>query len=357
VVVVIQTADPDISDAAINRVREVLKEGTLSTGEIVSEFEDHFSSFVGLDYGAAVCSGGTALELAFESTELSAGDEVVVSPRNCASVLYSMLNQDLNPVFADVDPHGMNLDTESVESVLNNNNCSVEALLVTHLHGSACNIERLTEIAERHDLTLIEDISQSPGVTYRGQKLGTFGSMAVCSFGATKNISTGEGGMIVSDDEELIEHLHLKRSSRHGEASVPLRSVRMSDIEAAIGIEQLNRYDELVTARRRVAKAYDDTLKDTISVPEWSDVATHVYLNYPIFVENPNKLSKFLLEKGIETATYDTLLSDYECLPEKVERNFPHAREVVNRAVALPVHSKLSVGNACEVTEAVNSFV
>lgn len=352
----INTADPDISTAEVKAVTEAMREGTLSTGDLVSEFEDKFALYIGREHGAAVCSGSVALEFALDTLDFSSGAGVVVSPRNCASVLYSILNTGLVPVYADVKADGVNIGTEGVEQALKRTDCNVEAILATHLHGTTSAIDELVDLAEKHDLELIEDISQCPGAKYRGEPAGSFGSVAVCSFGATKNLTTAEGGIVVSDDRDLIEKIRLRRSSRHGEASEPLSSVRMNDLEAAIGIEQLDRYSDMVERRRKVAEIYDDNLPDAVTTPQYEPDASHVYLNYPTFVDDPIELSAHLQECGVRTAQFDKLLSEYDCSPITGSGCFPNAQRIVDEAVVLPIHSNLSKSDAIFVAESVTSF-
>jgi dTDP-4-amino-4,6-dideoxygalactose transaminase len=352
----IHTADPDLSGAEVEAVTEAMREGTLSTGELVSEFEDQFASYVGREHGAAVCSGSVALEFALEALDLSSNAGVIISPRNCASVLYSVLNTGLVPVYADVKANGVNIGTEGVERALKRSDCHVEAILATHLHGTTSDVDGLVHLAEKHDLELVEDICQCPGAMYRGEPAGSFGSVAVCSFGATKNLTTAEGGMVVCDDLDLIERIRLRRSSRHGEASEPLSSVRMNDLEAAIGIEQLNRYGDIVGQRQKIAKLYDNNLPDTVTTPQYEPDASHVYLNYPLFVDDPTGLSRHLQEHDIQTAQFDKLLSEYDCSLTSGSRRYPNAQRIIDEGLVLPIHSNLSESDAIFVAESVMSY-
>lgn len=354
----ISSAAPDISEREIRAVTDALSSGTLSTGEVVEQFEQEFAALIGREHGAAVCSGGVALELAFQISDLDSRAGVVVSPRNCAAVLYPILRQDLVPVFADVEPGGHNLDPDAVRDVVRSIDHDVGAVLATHLHGAACDIEGLVEVAAEHDLELIEDVCQSPGAEAATGSVGTYGSLAVCSFGATKNITTAEGGMIVGDDEAQIERLRRLRSSRHGEADEPLASVRMSDVEAAMGREQLRRYDELVERRRAVAAAYRPGLDEYVGLPEWPAPENNVYANYPVLVDDPDALLAHLDARGIECNTYDSLLYDYECLAEATWFGGPceRAERVQAETIVLPMHSELDPSDAETVVEAVADY-
>lgn len=354
----VSSADPDISEREIEAVGEVLRSGTLSTGEVVAEFESEFATLVGCEEGAAVCSGSVALELAFEVSDLEPGDGIIVSPRNCAAVLYSILRQDLVPVFVDVEPTGHNLDPAAVSEAIRTTEQHIGGVLATHLHGTPCQIGALTSITDDHDLTLIEDICQAPGATVGGAPIGSFGSLAVCSFGATKNITTGEGGIVTGDDTETVAEIRLRRSSRHGEAAIPLRSVRMSDIEAAMGRQQLKRYDEMVDRRRTVAELYRSELGDLVTVPEPREGVMSVYASYPVLVDDSEGLRSHLADRRIESNTYDSLLHEYDCLAgqEWVKTPVPNAKDVRDRTVVLPVHSQMDRKDAETVVRVVREF-
>lgn len=352
----ISSAAPDISEREIDAVTEALSSGTLSTGEIVEQFEREFASFVGVEASGAVCSGSVALELVFEVSDLEPGDGVVVSPRNCAAVLYSILRQDLVPVFADIEPDGHNIDPDAVRETVSGSDQRIGAILATHLHGTPCDVRRLQSVAREFDLVLIEDFCQSPGATVEANPVGSFGSFAVCSFGATKNLTTAEGGIVVSDDTEKIERIRRLRSSRHGEADEPLRSVRMSDIEAAMGREQLRRYDEMVDRRNRIADIYREHLEGHVTLPKRPPFASNVFSSYPILVDDPRALQSHLSTRDIESNTYDSLLSEYDCLEESEYGEYPNAERVVSEAIVLPIHSCLDVSDAHTVVDAVKDY-
>jgi dTDP-4-amino-4,6-dideoxygalactose transaminase len=354
----ISSANPDISEREIEAVSEALRSGTLSTGEVVSKFESESATLIGCNDGAAVCSGGVALELAFAVSDIEPGDGVIVSPRNCAAVLYPILRQDLVPVFADIEPQGHNIDPQSVSEVVRGTNQSIGAVLATHLHGNPCRIRELMSITDENDLTLIEDICQAPGATVGGDPIGSFGSLAVCSFGATKNITTAEGGMVVSNDERRIAEIRHRRSSRHGAAVRPLRSVRMSDVEAAMGRAQLQRYDMIVAQRRSIAETYQSQLADVVGLPRPPEGSTSVRSNYPVLVDRPDHLRSHLAEEGIESNTYDALLHEYDCLSDRAwtAGDLSNAKEIRDQTVVLPLHSKLTHENATAVIDAVREF-
>jgi dTDP-4-amino-4,6-dideoxygalactose transaminase len=347
--------NPDITDREIEAATRALSEGTLSTGEIVSEFESEFAEFVGCKAAAAVCSGGTALEVAFEVSDLTAGEKVIVSPVNCAAVMYAILNVDLIPVFADVNPETANISSDGIRAAIRREDGSLDGILLTHLHGQSCDLDEIDDIIEENDLIAIEDFAQAPGTEYRGTEIGTFGDIGVCSFGATKNLTVGEGGMIVSDNRTAIKKARQLRSSSNGDAPQPLRSVRMSDIEAAIGREQLARYGEIVRQRRKVADWYDSSLPTGIEPAISVENSTHVYSNYLAFTERPDDVASHLVEEGIEATTYDALLTEYTCAePHAVE--LQEARFVYDNAIFLPIHSKLTREDVTDVTDTIRSY-
>lgn len=350
----IRLGNPLIGEPEVEAVSGLLADGHLSVGDVVADFETAFAEYTGRAGGAAVASGSVALELALAVTEFQPGDGIVVSPYNCGAMLYSPLREDLVPVFADIDPTTCNLDPESVRAAVTEAEVPVEGLLVTHLYGLPAEYEPLAEIAAEFDLTVINDFAQAPGATYRGDRVGSLGDIGVCSFGATKNITTAEGGMVVGD-ETTTEAVRRYRSNTGSETVEPQRSVRMNDLEAAIGIEQLNRYDEILSRKRRIAEIYREKLpSERIIQPVLSD-RTDAYHGFPIRSPDPEGLADKLAAGGIQTATvYDTPLYEYDACPHAVDpTEFPNTEQVASEVLLLPIHPKLTEQQAATVADSV----
>lgn len=356
----IRLGGPAVDDREIAAVSEALRSGVLSTGEIVGEFESDCAAIAGRETAAAVSSGSVALELALNVSDLSDGAGIVVSPYNCAAVLYSILHEDLVPVFADIDPMTFNLDPEAVEAAIKASAVPIEAVLVAHLFGQPSKMDEIERVAEHHGLVLIDDFAQAIGAKFRGQLAGSFGDMGVASFGATKNVTTAEGGVVVSDDTQLIDRIRTLRSNTNPPvAGETLRSVRMNDLEAAIGREQVKKYDDIVGRKRAVASLYDGRLEGIVETPTALDDRTHVYHGYPIRSPLRDDLSSYLGEHDIEsTAVYDTPLYDYSHVesPADNEVAFPHTERAASEVLLLPIHGSLTTDDARTVADTITNF-
>jgi len=216
----IPIAKPLIGDEEINAVVNVLKSGMLAHGKEVEAFEREFAD-LGAKHGVAVANGTAALDVALKALKIGEGDEVITTPFTFIASATSILFQRAKPVFADIDPKTYNLDpNEALEKITD----KTKAILVVHLYGQPADMKAFTEIAEDHNLYLIEDCAQAHGAEFNGQKVGTFGDIAAFSFYPTKNMTTGEGGMVVTNDDELSKRAKLIRSHGQAEKYFPRRT-------------------------------------------------------------------------------------------------------------------------------------
>ncbi|MEA1932601.1 MAG: DegT/DnrJ/EryC1/StrS family aminotransferase [Euryarchaeota archaeon] len=341
---------PAVGDTGIDHVMELLEDGLLSTGEVVEEFEARFSSFVGRNHGVAVASGSVALELALEAT-FEEGNRVALSPYNCGSMLYSVLRADLHPVFVDADPETAALDPNSLAE-----RAPFDGVVSSHLFGHPARINEIKQVCERYGATLVDDFAQAPGATAHGEPVGSIGSVGVCSFGATKNLTTAEGGMVVTDDAAVAQYVSDQRTNTHDETPPP-RSVRMNDIEAAIGLSQLERYDETTDRKRAVATIYRERLSDLpvdlLPVQPW---ATDVYHAFPVLTPDADRLAAYLDEQEIGTSRlYETPLHEYDAAPP-ADAEYPIAERFAEEVVLLPIHGQVTDSQARTVADAITDF-
>jgi dTDP-4-amino-4,6-dideoxygalactose transaminase len=348
---------PDVGEQELAAIERALSMGTLSTGEIVREFEREFASFVGIDHAAAVSSGTTALEFALEASVLEPGDGVIISPFNCSAVLYALVRTDLRPVFADICLDTMNLDPDAADRSIEASDVTVRGLLITHLFGQPCDMDGLSRVGQDNDLTLIDDFSQAPGATFGSALVGTFGQAGVCSFGATKNLTTAEGGMVVSDDPSIVEAVRTRRNNNGVNVTPPPRSARMSDIAAAMGRTQLERYRCMLARRREIAEVYRKSLPDTVSCQRLLPGTEHAYHRFPIRTSERGALREHLRSMSIQTRpVIETPLYQFECAPPASAEDFPNTERAVQEGLHLPVHSRLTQEDAAEVVSAVDGF-
>lgn len=348
----IPLGSPEISDAGIKHVTDLLEEGLLSTGEVVAKFEQRFSSFVSRECGVAVASGSVALELALEAA-FEEGDVVALSPYNCGSMLYSVQRVGLDPIFVDVDSETAALAPEELHRL----NESIDGVLLSHLFGHPAHVGEIGSACDALDAILINDFAQAPGATFHSKPIGSVGCIGICSFGATKNLTTAEGGIVVTDDETVAEYVTEHRSNTH-DVSPPPRSVRMNDIEAAIGLSQLATYEKKLDRKRAVAEVYRQKLADKdinlLSEQPW---ASNVYHAFPVLHPRADALAKHLRQRDIETSRlYKTPLHKYRTAPSDTG-TYPVAERFANEVVLLPIHAQISDSQAQAIADTVNGFL
>lgn len=355
----IQLGNPFIGQEEIDSVQELLTGGHLSIGDIVESFETEFASFTNRAGGAAVCSGSMALQLTLQVIDLDPGDGVVVSPYNCGALLYETLRRDLIPIFADIDPETCSLDPQTVREAVSDATVPAEAMILTHLYGLPGDLDEITDVAEELDLTIINDFAQAPGSRYRNKQIGSLGEIGICSFGATKNITTAEGGMVVSDEESVLSRLRELRSNTSSDSSEASWSVRMNDIEAAIGREQLRRYDSILSKKRSIAAIYRDQLPLELCLqPEFPD-RMDVYHGFPLTHPERDSLAEHLAADEIMTGTaYDTPLYEYDVYSHSIDSTaYPHTERISSEVILLPIHANMTTEKAKTVTESINQFL
>lgn len=345
----INIASPQIGKEEIKAVTSVLKSGMLAQGPKVAEFEKNFARFIGTKFAIATSSGTTALHVALLAAGVGPGDEVITSPFTFIASANSILYTGARPVFADIDEKTYNLDPEKIEKVITR---KTKAILPVHLYGQACNMTKIMAIAKKHKLTIIEDACQSHGAEWRGKKVGSFG-IGTFSLYPTKNMTTGEGGMITVDSKDIYERANLIRA--HGSKIRYYHEIlgfnfRMTDISGAIGIEQLkklNKFNKLRIQNAEFLNKHLGKIKGII-VPAPSKGIKHVYHQYTIrvireFGVSRDEVLKKLTEAGIGTAVFYPLPVNEQKLYKKMgyRANTPVAAKVAKEVLSLPVHPGL----------------
>lgn len=347
----IPIAKPLIGEEEKRAVLEVLSSGALAQGTKVKQFEENFAGYVCTKYAIATSSGTTALHAALLAAGIEKGDEVITTPFSFIATANAILYCGAKPVFVDIDPKTFNIDAEKIEEKITKR---TKAFLVVHLYGQSCSIDAIKEICEDHDLKLIEDACQAHGAEYRGRKVGSFGDCAVFSFYSTKNMTTGEGGMITTDDARIAEKARLIRE--HGSKLRYYHDVlgynyRMTDIAAAIGIEQLKKLDAMNHKRISNAKLLTRGIEKItgLETPYISPHAKHVFHQYTIRVREEYGISRDALverlnKNGIGTLVYYPLPIHKQKLYKKLgyRDKLPMAEEAAKEVLSLPVHAGVS---------------
>ena len=354
-------AKPIIGEEEIENVVEVLKSGMIAQGPKVAEFEEKFAEWVGAEYGIAVNSGTAALHTALLACGIGEGDEVITTPFTFIASGNSIVYTGAEPVFADIDLKTYTLNPDAIEDLITEN---TKAILPVQLYGQSSNMDKINEIAEKYGLIVIEDAAQAHGATCNGKKVGSMGDMACFSFYPTKNMTTSEGGIITTDDEDLAEQARIFRA--HG-ASVRYHhnaigyNFRMTDISAAIGLAQLDKIDEFNDKRIANAAYLNEGLKDVdgIVTPYCAYDSKHVYHQYTIRVEKGDRDDwvDIINDCGVGTGIHYPIPLYNQPIYRALgfEGDCPNAELAADNVISLPVHPSLTQEDLDLVIEAVKT--
>ncbi len=343
----INIAKPIITDEEIEAVTEVLKSGMLAHGDKVEKFQKKFAEYVNTSYGVATSSGTTALHSALVASGISMNDEVITTPFTFAATSNSILYTRAKPVFSDINKDTFNLDPSKIEEKITD---KTRAIMPVHLYGQPADMDPIMDIAKEHDLIVIEDAAQAHGAVYKNKKVGSIGDLGCFSFYPTKNMTTGEGGMVTTNSEELSIKAGMVRNhgeSKRYEQSILGYNYRMSNIAAAIGLVQLKYVDEFNNKRIENAKYLTEGLSDVegITTPQVADDVKHVFHQYTIKVSSKrNEFRDYLTDHKIGTGVHYPIVL-YE-QPYYKSTGFtgdcPNAEECASQVISLPVHPSLT---------------
>jgi dTDP-4-amino-4,6-dideoxygalactose transaminase len=367
---------PLIGTAEIDEVVSCMKSGWLGTGPKVAEFEDDFKTYKKAPYAVAVNSCTAALHLAILAAGVKPGDEVITTPLTFCATINAIIHAGARPVLADVDPLTMNIDPARVVEKITPR---TRALLPVHFAGRPCNMRSLGAIAEDHGLKLIEDCAHAIETEYHGQKAGTFGEFGCFSFYVTKNVVTGEGGMVLARNEE--DAARVKMLALHGMSKDAWKrfgdegykhyfvmecgfKYNMMDIQAAIGLHQLKHVEENWLRREQIWQRYQSAFADLpLVLPAPSEQGTrHAYHLYTILVdETRTGISR---DAFLDTMTVENIGVGvhYLSIPEHpyyqqafgwCPEDYPHAMRIGRQTASLPLSAKLSDDDIADVVQAV----
>lgn len=355
----VSIASPSIGARERDAVTAVLESGNLAGGDIVERFEEEFASFVGTTEGIATSNGTTALHAALEAVGVSEGSKVVTTPFSFVATANAIKFAGGQPVFADVDPETFNLDPQAVERTLRSTD-GIEAILVVHLYGLPAAMDHLGDIAETYDVPIVEDAAQAHGARFRDSHVGSIGEIGCFSFYPTKNMTTGEGGMITTDRSEIARRC--RRFIDHGRGSERYEHVevghnfRMTDIAAAIGRVQLDRLPTFVASRRRNAQSLTEGLEATrVSTPVEPPRTTHCYHQYTIRDEDREAIKSALTENDIESRVYYPQCIHHTPAYEGNTAVSPHAERASNEVLSLPVHPGVTERDIAAIVDTISS--
>lgn len=351
-----------IGQDEIDAITRVLKSGMIASGPETLTFEREFADYVGCKYACAVNNGTSALCLALAAIGVLPGDEVITTPMTFIATANAIISCGAKPVFADIDEQTYNLCPKSVEKAITE---KTAAILPVHLYGLPADMTALREIADKHSLYLIGDAAQAHGSSINGERVGTLADIECFSFYPTKNMTTGEGGMVTTNNEELFHMLDSIRNHGRPDSSLGqyehIRfglNLRMTDIGSAMGRVQLRKLPDFNKARKRNATMFIDGLKNVsnIILPSVPEGFNHAWHQFTIRSQDRDSLSDALRKNGIETRTYyPRLIQDYPHL-EANRASCPVAEEVVSEVISLPVHPGLSVQDVQKIISSVKDW-
>jgi perosamine synthetase len=346
----IPIAKPIIGEDEISAVTAVLTSGNVAQGRKVEELEGSFADLIGTKYAVAVNSGTAALHIALLAHGIEEGDEVITSPFTFIATANSVLFTGARPVFADIEKETFNISPDSITEIITPR---TKAIMPVHLYGQPCDMKRIMSIAREHGLVVIEDACQAHGAEYGGKKVGSFGT-GCFSFYPTKNMTTGEGGMITTNDKDIAGKARMIRS--HGQRERYFHEIlgyncRMTDIAAAIGLCQLVKLEELNNKRVANAKFLTETLNgiNGLIPPCVRPDVKHVFHQYTVritrdFAMSRDELRKKLLDRGIATEIYYPLPVHKQCLYQSLgyTDHLPNSEKAAEEVLSLPVHPSLT---------------
>ena len=348
----IPIAKPVLGREEVEAVRKVFESGILVQGGRTRLFEEEFAEYIGVEHAVAMANGTVALDTALKALRLGSGDEVVTSSFSFVASSNCVLYQGAKPVFADVDPRSFNIDPSDVADKIT---AKTKAIIAVHLFGQPAEIDALKEVAEDREIALVEDAAQAHGAEYKGRKVGGLGDIGCFSFYATKNMTTGEGGMITTNSSELERKARLLRN--HGETGKYHHAIlgynyRMSEITAAVGLVQLRKLDKLNEKRRENADLLTRGIEKIsgLTAPYVKNDVRHVFHQYVVRVEDGYsmervKLAERLRERGVDVAVhYPTPLYRQRLYRELGygKTVCPMAEDASKRVLSLPVHPSVT---------------
>ncbi len=347
---------PDITEKEIDAVCLVLRSPNLSLGPKLREFEKVFSEYIGTKRAVAVNSGTSGLFLCMLALGIGQGDEVITTPFTFIASATTIMMAGATPVFVDIDPVSLNINPAKIESKITN---KTKAVLPVEIFGNPTGMDKVCKIAKKHNLIVIEDSCEALGSALNGKKVGTFGRISMFAFYPNKQITTGEGGMIMTNNDGLADMCLSLRNQGRGKAGGWLEherlgyNYRLSDINCALGIVQLSRIEEIKAKRKQVAKWYQEMLNGdgrlvVPTEPDGCDISWFVFvvrLAEEFTVQQRDRVLQDMKDRGIQVGNY---FPPVHLQPFMVERfgykkgDFPITESVCERTIALPFYNNLT---------------
>jgi len=371
---------PSIEDEEIQEVVDTLKSGWITTGPKTKLFEKKFQEYIGCKHAIAVSSCTAGLHLALVAAGVGQGDEVITTPYTFATTGEVIIQIGAKPVFVDIEEDGFNIDVTKIPEAITP---ETKAIIPIHFAGEPCDMDEIMKIAQENNLFVIEDAAHAVGAEYKGKKIGNIGDVTVFSFYATKNLTTGEGGMVTTNNDELAEKIRLlslhgiskdawKRYTAEGswyyEILYAGYKYNMTDIQASLGIHQLNKLEKFLSIRQKYAQRYSSAFAD-VSEIKTPPVNHHVRHAWHLYVIRLNSASLSIDRKQfIEALKAENIGSSVHFIPLHLhpyykkkygykQGDYPNSEQVYSRVISLPLFPKMADADLEDVIKAVKKVV
>jgi dTDP-4-amino-4,6-dideoxygalactose transaminase len=358
----IPIAEPQLGIEEQKAISEVLASKMLASGKWVNEFQSRFADYLNTDYAVATSSGTTALHAALEALQITTGDKIITSPFSFVASSNAILYCGAIPIFVDIDPLTYNISAPALEETIKKHP-DAKAILVIHIYGQPAEMDTICRLARENNLLLIEDCAQAHGAIYQDKKVGTFGDAAAFSFYPTKNITCGEGGMVATNNEEVANRVRMLIN--HGQSKRYHHDIlgynfRMTNLHAAIGLEQLKKLDSFNQKRIINAEYYYHNIKNSqLVLPYKSKKCKHVYHQFTVQCEDRDRFMNYLTKNGISCAIhYPISIPKQKLYMDKFnyQEIWPVAESLCSNCLSIPVHPGLTREQLQYIVEVVNDY-
>lgn len=351
--------EPWLGEEELAQVAETIRANWITGGKKVKEFERRIAELCGVEHAIAACNGTLALYVGLKALGVGEGDEVIVPDFTFIASANSVVMAGAKPVFVDIDKRTFNIDPNATEKVITPR---TKAIMPVHIYGQSADMDAICQIASQHDLKIIEDAAQGIGVTFNGKPVGGFGDVGCMSFYADKTMTTGEGGMVLTDDDKLAEKcLILKHQGRTGRGFYFHEHIgynfRLTDLQAAVGLGQLSKLSTIIERKKRNEKRYQELLKDVegVEFPYIDPRGFNVPFRINILVDCPEELSNFLNENEIGSRRFFYPLHQQPCY--NVDGEFPNSVRAYETGLSLPSSVTLTEEQISYVCEKIKAFM
>lgn len=351
-----------VNDSALKRklldaVEEVLTHGRVILGPEVEKLENKLAEYCGRKYAVGVSSGTDALYIALRALNVGFGDEVITTPMSWIATVNAIVMTGASPVFVDIKPD-LNINSELIADAVTSR---TKAIIPVHYTGKMCDMEQIMGIADKNGLPVIEDAAQAFGAHFKGRRAGSFGNLACFSMNSMKVFhSYGEAGAVLTDDKTIRDKMIALRYNgtiNREDCHYPSLNFRIQTIQAAMLLVELNRVDQIIERRRKIAGVYDRALSGVATCPGEDTGSLHTYYTYTIQVDRRDELKNFMAKAGIETKIHHPILMpQHTAYSGKFDTQIPEAEQQVKRILSIPNHEKLTETDIEYVVRSIRRF-